>query len=207
MARLADWRIIVATATVVGASMATAQVPAWRPGDRWRFVENDGLASAAAEWEAQVAQVGTDRLAIAIPGRSEVRFDGNLNPVGPARQAGMWPRFRFPLVVGDRWQDDRSFSRETVQGNETSTWTVEAEERITVPAGTFDCIRLTGRTFRSWTNATMMNQSFNKTQVDETVWYCPAVKWMARRVVRSQSGTASPVVTTRTELAAYVPAP
>ncbi len=75
------------------------------------------------------------------------------------------PIYSWPLTVGQRWEQttrlERPVDRQTTERN--SVWTVEAEETVTVPAGTF-------RTFKIvWRNK-------NTEAVLTEVWYAPDVK-------------------------------
>lgn len=67
--------------------------------------------------------------------------------------------FRFPLVVGDQWTSQHLVTQGQTGRSFTLTmqWAVQAYERITVPAGSFDAWRIVstdslGETQRLWSN-------------------------------------------------------
>jgi hypothetical protein len=85
-----------------------------------------------------------------------------------------WQYYSFPLEVGKQWSSDfTSVTRERKRRTRFQ-WTarVEAIEKITVPAGTFDTfkIRYTGNYQTSDGASSWTGQRI------ETIWYAPAVK-------------------------------
>jgi hypothetical protein len=79
------------------------------------------------------------------------------------------------LTVGQRWEEahrlERPVDRQTT--NRNSVWTVEAEETITVPAGTFRAFKIV------WRNK-------NTDAMLTEMWYAPDVKqWVKIREVLS----------------------
>src|SRR5260370_911291 len=88
----------------------------------------------------------------------------------PPRLSYVWP-----LTVGKVWDQDfrneRPVERQTTARN--STWTVAAEETVTVPAGTFRTLKIT------WRNR-------NTRAFLCALWYAPEVKqWVKIREVLS----------------------
>jgi hypothetical protein len=63
-------------------------------------------------------------------------------------------------------------------GYEKASWEVKAYEQLTVPAGTFDCFRVDGVL---WGNQTRPPLVPAREHYEVTYWYCPAVKWIARK--------------------------
>ena len=79
--------------------------------------------------------------------------------------------------MGKRWNYTRRLEGGSSDGIESATWQVKAYEKVTVPAGTFDCFRVEGVI---WQSRTYMMYSPSQIHEDVTYWYCPAVKWAAR---------------------------
>jgi len=83
--------------------------------------------------------------------------------------------YTWPLTVGKSWEqsnrDERPVDRQTTDRN--SLWTVEADETVTVLAGTFRTIKIT------WRNK-------NTGALLYEMWYAPDVKqWVKIREILS----------------------
>jgi hypothetical protein len=99
-----------------------------------------------------------------------------------------WARFKWPLQVGKQYEDDyrlrpfnATYANTTGGMNDYhTTWTVEAYEPLTVPAGTFDTFRIKG----TQCNLTQGGHPCG----DFIVWYAPQVKnWV--KISLSPGGT------------------
>jgi hypothetical protein len=152
--------------------------PTWIPGEEWAMRWQDGSGSGTyvtvfvreervGEVECYVAKTGRDESVYRKSDLALVRQlrDGAVRSVStPPR-----PQFSWPLAVGKSWEetvhqdnvDDRS-SRDT-----TWRWTVEAQETITVTAGTFPTLKIVA-----------INASTGQTVYE--MWYAPDVKWWVR---------------------------
>lgn len=72
-----------------------------------------------------------------------------------------------PLWVGKSWQAEHLYTRrDGSQAQQSRTWTVEARETISVPAGSFDTFRI---------------KSVGKA-LTITLWYAPDINFYVRRV-------------------------
>lgn len=89
-----------------------------------------------------------------------------------------WESVSFPLSVGKRWEN--RYTDERVTEKRTSeisrVCSAEAEESVTVPAGTFATVSILCANAR--TNQTVYR-----------LWYSPVVKQMVRRVWHVSNGT------------------
>jgi hypothetical protein len=161
--------------------------PVWKVGDEWEYAYQDSTGSGTYVWTvARIEQFdGSEHYVVKSGARESLYRVGDLAISGeredgtiisrdvPARTHYMWP-----LTVGKVWEQsyrqDRPVARQTF--NRSVVWTVESEETVVVPAGTFRSMRITSR---------------NKTsaRVGNEIWYAPAVKqWVKSREVLT-SGT------------------
>ena len=126
---------------------ATWQRPTWRQGDRFTYVRG-GLVRAALAVTAATPQ----HYALALGNGIEPRRDldlGNLGEWGPDGQplrvlAPVDARYRWPLWVGKRWSCefvDRARGGEPIPLR--ADYVVEDLDTVTVPAGTFQALRIT----------------------------------------------------------------
>ena len=166
---------------LLGASIARAQTaerPGWKVGNRWAFHQVGGLPRSESDWSREVVEaLADDRFSVRTNTGSTMVFDGETNSLDSRGPAFSWKRFSFPLSVGKRWQYTRRVENTSTDGVESASWHVKAYEKLTVPAGTFDCFRVEGVI---WQSRTYMMYGPSRSQEDVTYWYCPAVKWAAR---------------------------
>jgi hypothetical protein len=164
------------------ASLPGAVAPTWKIGDEWGYRYEQPTGSGTFVWSVVriesldnvqhfVIKTGTREIFYRV---SDVAFtretvDGQtVREVSPSD----WRIVAFPLQVGKSWemkyQERRPVDRQTEDIQRKCT--VEAEERLTVPAGTFPTFRIVCHNSR--TDAWIM-----------TVWYSPEV----RHIVREES--------------------
>ncbi len=129
--------------TVASVPSGPVMVPIWKVGDEWEYAFKSPSGS------------GFERL------------DG----VVVLRETPPRLHYSWPLIVGKTWEQDykqeRPVQRQTV--NRSGTWTVETEEGVTVPGGTFKTLRIVSR---NKNNGALANE----------LWYAPEVKqWVKIR--------------------------
>jgi hypothetical protein len=98
-----------------------------------------------------------------------------------------FPYFRLPLTAGEKW--DSAVDIDTGDGDLTGTghWNTIGWETITVPAGTYDCLR----------KELKMDYDFSSNFGDvngtykETSWYCPALRSDAKSISSDSFGETS----------------
>ncbi len=134
----------------------------------------------------------------------KLTFDSDGNSLDKRGQDYSWRRFDFPLSVGKRWTHERKIEGNTWGGSEKSSWEVKAQEKLTVPAGTFDCYRVEGVTWGNWSSGTSLLQNFNVSQTDTTYWYCPELKWVAKWKTHSQRRKLAPFIDDESVLTSFV---
>jgi hypothetical protein len=159
-----------------------ADHPEWKVGDKWtfRYVENPG--AKASTWTREVMAVLPDgkRDVATGTGGGRLTFDSDTNSLDKRGPEYTWRRLKFPMTVGASWSHEYKTAGSDWQGSAQSNWRVLAYEKITVPAGTFDCFKVEGETFQNWQMADRQYQSYIHGFDSTTYWYCPAIKWAAK---------------------------
>jgi hypothetical protein len=166
-------------ASLVGAALGghaanaqpVAQAPEWKPGDRWEFRSTTTPGDKEGKWSREIVQrAGDDKIEVRIAAEKVEQYDAALNPLPQGRLDYRRTFVRYPLRVGDEWSYTRKFDNPNLE--ETGKAKVEAYEKISVPAGTFDCYRIEIRASWGAMGASEENHW--------TRWYCPQVKWIAK---------------------------
>ena len=162
-----------------------ATVPVWQVGDEWQYAYTSPSDSGTYVWSVSrletldgvphyVVKSSTREIFYRVSdlASSLERVDG----VVVVRHTPARLSYSWPLTPGKRWEqdavDERPVDRTTT--NRTSVWTVDAEETVAVPAGTFRTLKIVWR-----------NRSTNALIYE--MWYAPAAKqWVKIREVLSR---------------------
>ena len=163
----------------------TVAVPVWKRAYEWSYRYDSPAGKGTFVWavdreevsdgiECYVIKAGTREIFYRKSDLAHVRetLDGALiNRAVPPKANYVWP-----LVVGKTWE--QAFHEERPQDRQTQdiarTVSVDAEETVTVPAGTFQTLRITARSKRS-------------TALSYEMWYAPAVmQWVKIRSIWPQ---------------------
>lgn len=174
---------------------ANVAAPALNVGDAWRYAVQDGYTHLPrGSVDYRVTRIDGDTATVEV--RSEDRVATELYT-----RAGNWLRrpatnmqdfsysppyeaFAFPLAVGKTWKarsiatdpaDGRSFPV-TIQGAVLS-W-----QRVRVPAGEFDALKVRRHVYLDYWRQTVRGQSI----IEEVEWYAPAVNRVVRREASSR---------------------
>ncbi|MHC4261535.1 MAG: hypothetical protein ACYSWX_03365 [Planctomycetota bacterium] len=137
-------------------------------GDGWGL--RDASSDRQTVLDANLGLLGERRI-------DAERFDVEVDPYDPA--------YSWPLWVGKRWTGEFTM-RDTATGEEVmfvARYHCEAGETITVPAGTFETLRI-------WRRDAIAGQD-DLLQHSTVVWYAPEVGYMVRRL----SGSLETVLT------------
>jgi hypothetical protein len=202
-------RIVPICGAVFGIALANAaevaERPDWKVGDRWVFHAKSEPPPSESDWSREVKEALADGMfRVATETGRMLTFDEEGNSLDRRGSDYSWRRFNFPLTVGKRWDHKYKIERQNAQGSATSSWEVKAFERISVPAGTFDCYKVEGREYQNWTPLNMpggawIGQGFTLTEY----WYCPAIRWVAKWHINDRSWLQAPHVTYVSELTSY----
>lgn len=165
--------------TLLAVGFAHAQSverPAIQIGDRWKYETKDGYTNLpTSQTERIVTALGNDRIEATENGSPAI-YTAEWNPLEtpdsrfePASRA-----FKFPLAVGDKWRHEGKTLNKATGSDGRSQYEVKvvSQEKITVPAGSFDTYKLVMEGY--FTVHNMGNsRSF---PFSRTYWYAPSAK-------------------------------
>lgn len=218
--------------SVLAQSMSRAERPELKIGDTWAYQRLDvrtgekrgagtHILEALSDERIVVQTKALDRAGREMSGTNSYTRDWNLTEVKAgdtvsftARPA--WGYYKFPLEVGQQWEANfattslsRTASGVKGTGERTSRWQwkvrVEGVESVTVPAGTFDALKLR---YEGNFDTTDGPRRWSGTRT-ETLWYAPAVKRHVKfeHETRTTSAVGSSYDHERVELLSFKPAP
>jgi hypothetical protein len=184
-----------APAFQVGGSV---EQPDIQVGDRWRYQVTDLFTNIKTSVTIEVHQVTPDRIhtrtveqpaettagAVTPQGIVEV-WDRNWNQVqrNEVRFKPYFPTYRFPLEVGKAWSGKVAFD---VADGVTLAFEVESRvtrwEQITVPAGTYDTVRVVMKGYYDASGSMGGNGT-----VSNVFWYAPAIRQIVRQQIEHRS--------------------
>jgi hypothetical protein len=182
----------------VMSGLVVSEPPVWVRGDEWEFRSDSRIARSTYVWTVDREEV-IDGVAhyVIKSGSREIFYrkrdiatsHETVNGAVVARWTPARVRYVWPLSIGLTWEQtfrsERPRDRQTFDRIDTAT--VEAEETITVPAGTFKTLRIVYR--------------FKETgAISYEEWYSPDARMWVRVRERLETG---PRVR---ELTAYRPA-
>jgi hypothetical protein len=174
---------------------AEVSQPEIKVGDTWRYAVRDGFTSLPRPAvEYRVTQVQGDTVTV------EVRTGDRVSTELYTR-AGNWLRrpatnmqefsysppyeaFEFPLVAGKTWRS-RSSATDPADGRSFPvriSGTVLGWERIRVPAGEFDALKVRRHVFLDYWQSKVKGQCI----IEENEWYAPALGKVAKRETTSR---------------------
>jgi hypothetical protein len=143
-----------------GALPSSIAAPLWRVGDEWAYRYHGAAGSGTYVWsvdreqsvdgiDCYVIKAGTREIFYRTADLASVQetVDGvSISKFSPPRLNYLWP-----LHVGKRWEhearEDRARDRQT--RDRAWTWTVDGEENVSVPAGSFQALKITMRNKRT----------------------------------------------------------
>ena len=121
-------------------------------------------------------------------------WDGNWNLLrqGETEYTPFYPSFRFPLEPGKGWPGNVTF---ITSDNDTVRHELSAQvagwERVSVPAGTFDTVKIVLRGRLQVTSAVGTGDG----TISDVVWYAPAVGQFVRKDIEQHaSAHAAPMI-------------
>lgn len=163
-----------ATSTPLAALPGSMLAPAWTPGDEWAFRWESPAGKGTYVWSVDREEMveGVSHYVIKV-GTREIFYRksdiaSTRETVDGATVLSSTPsrlRYAWPLQVGKTWeqtyQEERPVARQTAE--RVDVVTVEAEESVTVPAGTFKTFKIVYR-----------NKKTGAIRYEE--WYSPELK-------------------------------
>lgn len=169
--------------------------PEIKVGDTWVYRVHDGFTRIPrGEQRHEVIEVSADRVRVAGDverGDGIQVYDRQWNwlrrPATNLQTFEYSPAYRafdFPLAPGKRWRAQVTATDPT-DGRRFSVWidgVVAGWERVKVPAGEFDALRVERTVFFDYWEFSVRGRS----EIRETEWYMPAVKQSVRREARSR---------------------
>jgi hypothetical protein len=164
-------------------------------GDEWTFREtgDDAGTNVDRRWRRRIVEKLPDETIRVEPVYGGVRnFDASWNPRLPTRPSGsVW--FRFPLHVGATWSYESApgaMTSSNLSYKEDGQFKVVAIESITIPAGTYDCFRIEGRTHWLGHAGTHAPEGAYAEWSRVTHWYCPDFRYFAKRRIERNTRSA-----------------
>jgi hypothetical protein len=163
------------------AGAATAPHPAWKVGDRFVFRRGESVRMAYRVEQADDGGVvlAEEESGLRLALDPELGERGQALPGDPRARRAFDPAdssWSFPLWVGKRWTchflSKRPGEDEPVPL--LVSYHCDAEEEITVPAGTFRCLRV-------WRRARVAAKGDFRERTSLS-WYAPEVGWFVRRL-------------------------
>ena len=193
------WIAVVSCVLVAGSALAQnapppkVDAPDIKVGDSWTFDTKDGVKNV---------KVSTSVLTVTAVGDGLIRIDskradngevtkltrtGELNLVateiasGKAAYDPFYPSFSFPLAAAKTWEKQNTYTR-NYEADRKVTSKMNAKvlgwEKVTVPAGTFDALKIE---VTSVYNGENLRGRWSGRSTD-TIWYAPEakhfVKWL-----------------------------
>jgi hypothetical protein len=150
-----------------------ASAPTFKTGDRWEFegIEN-GKPYVFSREVLDLLPDGRMRVRAIRNGKeAEEMYDGAMNALVGGRVDRVRELAKYPMAPNARWTFRMDYENPNVTSDGQGK--VVGVERITVPAGTFECFKVeAAATFgvgRSYT-------AFERI----TRWHCPDIKWIAK---------------------------
>jgi hypothetical protein len=130
--------------------------PVWKVGDEWQYAYKSPTDSGSYVWKVdRLESLDGDAHYVIKTGTREILYRVSdfattlerVNGVVVLRETPSRHAFDWPLAVGKSWEQshrqERPVDRTTM--DRQSVWTVDAEEVVTVPAGTFQSLKITWR--------------------------------------------------------------
>lgn len=147
--------------------------PTWQVGDRWTYEWTSGTQNGTKTIEVTgVRDVENARYYVVRLGGSEHYYTAALQWAAAvrdgrveARMVPPQPWFAWPLAAGARWTHQGRFEQREGVATHDDRFTVIGPERVEVPAGRYDGVKIVRETDRG--------------DGDE-YWYAADVRWYAR---------------------------
>ena len=172
-------RLNILALTLLISGTANAQNierPAIEVGDRWKYETKDTLTNLPTSQTERIGTaLGNDRIEATENGSTAI-YTAEWNPLETPeiRYEAASRAYKFPLAVGDKWRHEgKSLNKATgSEGRSQYDVKVVSQEKITVPAGSFDTYKLVMEGYFTGHN---MGRSISF-PFTRTYWYAPSAK-------------------------------
>jgi hypothetical protein len=128
----------VASSPIEAQQSASIEAPHWDVGDHWTWHRSTG-----ADISYTVLSVTSDGYSVHVRNPSAVSVNTFPPTISPENTDFLY--YQWPLELGKRWANKVSGQFQGRATTWTVTRTVVGQESVTVPAGTFDALRISGR--------------------------------------------------------------
>jgi hypothetical protein len=151
--------------------------PTLKVGDYWAFSADTKPYDKSFKWSRKIVSISPEGLVQVLNEAGKIaNYDLAMNYSfsSPKNRPIL---IRYPAKVGDEWTWSQKFDE--FYGGPKWTAKIVASEKITVPAGTFDCLRIVAEssyTYKTYTTSSTW-----------TRWYCSDVKWIAKEHVETHT--------------------
>jgi len=183
--------------------------PDVRPGDWWTYRVTNLLNKTTRSNTLETTAVTASRIetrrkggdgATADQGVTEAwDRDWNLLQTADVKFTPFYPTFRFPLEKDQSWSGSVTWSGSGVTTKHDLKLSVAGWERVTVPAGTFDAIRINVRGYIHTTTGSGLGQG----TIKDTMWFAPAIRQIVKHEIDQQIFRSSFIRNERWELTAH----
>lgn len=175
---------------------ATVTAPEIGVGDTWTYRVRDGYTNLERGNQSyRVTHASPDRISVAVSGGGRLdetqvynrEWNWLRHPATNLQTFDYSPAYAalaFPLAAGKRWQA-RIMATDPGDGRRFPVWidgTVLGWERVKVPAGEFDALKIERIVYIEYWEYTVRGRS----EIREYEWYAPAAKQAVRREASSQ---------------------
>ncbi len=205
-------RLALAAPTSRPAPRFTVGQPVARPdvavGDRWRYQVTDLYTDLKHLVDVEVQSVTASRIythssvtntEIGIASGSATKKiqvwdrDWNLLRDGVTENSAPQPGFQFPLNTGKRWESTNKLLRDEATWREEYSGHITGWEKITVPSGTFDAVRVELKGYAFFDHPSYMASASGPTT--EIIYYSPAAGRVIKREIEKGMHSDSKVIT------------
>ena len=169
--------------------------PEIRVGDLWRYQITDRLTNLTEAVSIEVTSVTESRIHTRSSRSSSVAAsrstadgvievwdrDWNQLSTGNIVYIPFYPALQFPLEPGKQWPGAVQWYSGSGMLKHEVTTQVTGWERVTVPAGTFDALRMTVRGYISETGT--INYYPQSGSISSVIWYAPAIGQIVKKEI------------------------
>jgi hypothetical protein len=177
--------------TLLGASGAISAnsieaLPTIATDDAWTFRREDRFTQRSEQFTLNVVSADRDAIAYRI-GQNAYNAGPRWELITPDR-APMEDFLRFPLTQGKSWSHQFEADGGGAPWKFDDTYTVLGEERVTVPAGTFDAVVIQRIRYEQPKLSPPGFEILSRWKVVTTQWYAPNAKHIVRETRSARSG-------------------